>query len=161
METRLDAPARPTSQAYQRAVTQFAAAAGLPYDELSRGDGFAYGDVTFWLTYYPADPEGVTVLADVCEVPDDPRLLVEMTGPILEYHATVPGVVHGVYGYTPATHRLVFCMRVGLDDVDDGGLAIQSAIANYLALRRDLVDVLQEPLPTELPGNLHTGVRAV
>jgi hypothetical protein len=146
MDLRSDAPGRPAPEAFQRAVAQFAKAAGLPPEPLVRGDGFRLGQQDFWFVHHALDPEGVTVMADVCELPPDRQEQVDLTRNVLEYHASAPVAVRGLYGYTPTTHRLVYSMRIALDQVDDAAQAIADTIAGYVALKREVQAVLEKPL---------------
>jgi hypothetical protein len=122
-------------QAFQLAVMSLAERLGLPAQVLAQAEGFSFDDAEFWLVNYgDEDPHGATILMDLGAPPEDRKELVATTGAWLQYHALIPGVVHGYYGFLPDLNRLVYCTRVALDEVEDGGDAIEDALAACAAM---------------------------
>lgn len=127
-----------TPHRFQQVTGEFASAAGVPLEDVVGENGFLYDESRFWLRHYgDDDPEGVTVMMHLDEVPEAPGDVVAITRPLLQYHAVVPAVAHGYYGYLPRFNCLVYCVRLPLDQVRDGVEAIAGAIAALAARRRE------------------------
>ncbi len=137
METIFDAQGKPVPKAFQEAVTQFALEVGLDPAPLIEGDALDHDEARFWLMHYGEDdPQGITILMDRCEPANAPEAQLKMTSALLEHHVTIPSVLHGYYGYLPMLNRIVYCMRIALDEVEDGAIAIATVIANCTELAR-------------------------
>lgn len=138
-ESQAGASPSPVPPAYLSAIERYAHATGLDAQALAAGQGFETEDATFFLVHYGnLDPDGLTVMMDAGELPDDPHLSAALTGPMLQLNAAAPSVVHGYYGYDPESDRLMHCTRIPLDRVADSAAAIASIVRSGSRFQREL-----------------------
>jgi len=113
------------AEAYRHAVQEFAGHLELDADALMRGERLNLGGMGFWLQQYGhLDPRGITIMADLGELPQDPTEQAFVYRQLLENNVTTPAGLSGCYGVMPGSSVCVLSVRIALDQVESGGHAV-------------------------------------
>jgi hypothetical protein len=112
---------------FQAAVTEFAGWTGLDANEMLAGKTFEVGSVPITLLHYGmADPSGATVVVDYGEFPPENEL--EILRGLLAHNLRTPAGRHGCFGLAPDANRMLYCIRVDLDQPGGGAEAIGNMV---------------------------------
>lgn len=121
---------------FEAAVREFATWVNLDPEGMLTGETFRVNGVPITLMHYGmADPGGATVVVDYGAFTPETELVV-LRG-LLEHNLQTPGARHGYFAVAPEVNRIFYCMRVELDNAQNGaaaigqtvGMAVQSAQA--------------------------------
>ncbi|MDF2465461.1 MAG: hypothetical protein K0Q43_3696 [Ramlibacter sp.] len=121
---------------FEAAVREFATWVNLDPEGMLTGETFRVNGVPITLMHYGiADPGGATVIVDYGAFTPETELVV-LRG-LLEHNLQTPGARHGYFAVAPEVNRIFYCMRVELDNAQNGaaaigqtvGMAVQSAQA--------------------------------
>ena len=139
METLFDTAARPVPVLFQNAVGRLAAGLGLESEPLIQGCALDADEFRFWLLHHSdADPTGLTIAMDMGSLPGDASTALARTASLLEYNASLPVARHGWYGWLPPLERLVYCMRVELEGLEDPEVEVTSRIGDATQSMREI-----------------------
>lgn len=117
----------PPERIWRQAISEFAAAHGLPVDEVLNGGAFICNGLGFRLQYnVELDADGLVVVMDLGPIPDESAHAIQLQ--MLMNNARRPSALMGYFGMPLRSRRGAYAVRLDLQKTRQPATAIKAMV---------------------------------